>query len=77
MKNELSLEQLSAKTLIKAINRRIRRKKLFEGGLQYGLDYPTWSLCYPQMSKVLNQAAKVITGKDGRYLPKYYYPVYR
>lgn len=71
MKKELSFEELSAKTLIKAINRHIRRKKLFEGGLQYGLDYPTWSLCFPQMSKVLNQAAKIITGKDGHYLPRY------
>jgi hypothetical protein len=71
MQKELSSKQVEAKTLIKSINRHIRRKKLFEGGLQYGLDYPTWSFCYPQMSKILNEAAKIITGRDGFYLPKY------
>ena len=57
--------------IVKAINRRIRKHGIFDGGKAFGVDYNTWSCCYPRMSAVYNQAAEEIKGKPGRYLPRF------
>ena len=57
------------KAILKAINRYCRRRRIFEGGLQWGYDYATWSVCYPQMAREFNRAAAAIMGRPGRYLP--------
>lgn len=57
-----------ARTIIKSINRRCRRGKMF-GRDRYGADFSTWSVCYPQTSRAYVEAAKIITGRDGRFMP--------
>lgn len=57
--------------IVKAINRHIRKHGIFDGGKAFGVDYNTWSCCYPRMSGVFNEAATEIKGKPGRYLPRF------
>jgi hypothetical protein len=57
--------------ILKAINRHVRRNNVFSGGRSFGVDYTTWSICYPQMSSVFNKAAQQITGRPGRFLPRF------
>jgi len=59
-----------ARTLAKAINRRLRRTKAFYGGGPWGLDFATFQATYPQMCQAFNQAAEILTGKPGRYIPR-------
>ena len=58
-----------ARTLVKAINRRIRRDQIFEGGKAFGVDYTTWAICYPSTASAFNAAAEILTGRSGRFLP--------
>jgi hypothetical protein len=62
---------MNARAVIKAINRRIRRHGFFDGGRAFGVDYATWNVTYPQMASVFNQAASQLTGRPGRYLPRF------
>lgn len=56
-----------AKATMKSINRQIR--KHWYGGM-IGWDFTTFTVIYPRISGVFNQAAEVLTGRKGRYLPK-------
>lgn len=60
-----------ARATIKAINRRLRTDRPFEGGMEYGVDYVTWCMCYPQMAATFSAAAETLVGKPGRYLPRF------
>ena len=55
----------------KAINRRVRKHRFFDGGRTFGVDYATWACSYPQMAAEFNRAVEVINGRKGRYLPKF------
>lgn len=60
-----------ARATIKAINRWVRRTRPFEGGRQFGVDWPTWSACYPQTAQVFLRSARAITGRDGLFMPRF------
>ena len=62
---------MNPRAIVKAINRKVRRHGFFDGGRAFGVDYATWCHCYPQMASVFNQAAEKITGRSGRYLPRF------
>jgi len=62
---------MNARATIKAINRRIRRHGFFDGGKAFGVDYTTWSLIYPQMASTFNAACEELTGRKGRFLPRF------
>jgi hypothetical protein len=58
-----------ARAIVKAINRRVRRHRYFEGGRLFGVDYPTWAVTHPQMAREFNKAAAVLTGRKGHFMP--------
>lgn len=60
-----------ARQTVKAINRWVRKTKPFEGGRQYGVDYPTWVVTYPQTAQVFRAAAEVLTGRKGNFMPRF------
>ena len=62
---------LEARAIAKAINRHHRRRHTFEGGRQYGIDFPTWSVCYPQTCAVFMRCAQTLTGRKGFFMPKF------
>ena len=62
-----------ARATVKAINRHIRKDRPFQGGMQYGVDWPTWATCYPQTATLFNRAAQVLMGRDGRFMPIFNY----
>lgn len=49
----------------------MRKTRPFEGGRQYGVDYPTWIVTYPQTAQVFRQAAEVLVGKQGNFMPRF------
>jgi len=53
----------NSRTFLKAINRYVRRKRVFDGGRTFGVDYATWQVCYPQIAKAYNQAASLFLGR--------------
>ena len=53
------------KAILKAINRYCRKN------LGKGWDYATWTVVYPQMAFEFSRAAEAMTGRKGRYLPKF------
>jgi len=67
------MNAIEAKSTIKAINRHLRRHRVLEGGLKFGLDHITWSICHPHMARMVDKAGQVITGRAGRFLPCWRY----
>lgn len=64
-------EIIEATAVCKAINRHCRKAQVFQGGRQFGVDYTTWAVTYPQMAHAFQKAAKIITGRDGRFMPRF------
>ena len=58
-----------ATTLLKAINRRLRRTRAFQGGTQYGIDYNTWCITFPRMARSFTAAARVLVPGCTRPVP--------
>jgi hypothetical protein len=50
----------------KAINRWVRKN------LSPGWDYATWCAVYPQMALEFNKAVEAISGRKGRFLPRFF-----
>lgn len=65
------MNQDNARTTIKAINRWTRTYRPFEGGRTFGVDYITWRISYPQIAKTYQLAAEMITGRTGRFMPRF------
>lgn len=65
------MTQQTAKTIIRSINRWARRTQPFHGGRQYGVDYATWTVCYPHLAHQFQRAVECVTGRSGRFLPKF------
>jgi len=59
----------SAKQVALAITRHLRRRRVFEGGRLFGVDYTTWHTCYPHLSLTFEAAMEALTGTPGRYVP--------
>lgn len=62
---------VNARAIVKTINRRCRRHRYFEGGRQFGVDYTTWVMCHPQMAFEYSRAAEALTGRKGRFIPRF------
>ena len=62
----------TAQSIVKSINRHCRKSETFKGGREYGIDFSTFSTCYPQISKVFCNAAKILVGRKGRFLPQFH-----
>lgn len=62
-------EKENARVVLKAINRHVRRKRIFEGGRTFGVDFNTWNACYPHIASVFNKAAEIFIGREGRFMP--------
>jgi len=62
---------MNHKAIIKAINRRVRRHGFFDGGKAFGVDYVTWCLSYPQMAFEFSKACEALTGRKGRFIPRF------
>lgn len=54
---------------MKAINRHVRKARIFEGGKAYGVDWPTWNVCYPHLARAFCNAAEVVMGRKGLFMP--------
>ncbi len=67
----LMITKDSAKAVIKSINRQVNKMEYFKGGKQFGVDFATWSVTCPQMAQMFSEAAKVLTGREGRFLPRF------
>ena len=63
------MTKTEARQFVKAINRRCRRGKLW-GTDRYGTDFSTWFTCNPQVAQTYVDAAKVLIGRVGRYMPR-------
>ena len=61
------MDKQSAIATAKSINRHMRRN--WHGGM-FGWDYATFSVYFPRMCAVFNEAATVIAGRKGRFLPR-------
>lgn len=66
-------DETTAVCTVKAINRHLRRKRVLEGGLKFGLDWVTWNICHPQLAKAVDYCGELITRRTGRFLPRYRY----
>ena len=51
---------IQAIAIVKAINRYLRKVRMFNGGGGFGLDYATWTALYPRMSHIYNVAASEV-----------------
>lgn len=60
---------MSNLAILKSINRHVKHIRAFEGGRQYGVDFATWSHCYPQTSRVFREVAEQHTGKKAAFMP--------
>lgn len=60
-----------AQSIVKSINRHCRKVEMFKGGREYGIDFSTFSTCYPQISKVFCNAAEILVGRKGKFLPRF------
>jgi hypothetical protein len=69
--NQMSTPQQQARIFIKAINRHVKRRRLFEGGRTFGVDYTTWCVTYPQLARAYQAASEILTGRNGRFLPRF------
>ncbi len=65
------MNKSSARQTIKAINRWVRKNNPFEGGKQYGVDFATWNVCYPQLSKMYVKCAEIMVERTGRFMPRF------
>jgi hypothetical protein len=63
--------QDQARAIIKAINRHVRRNRLFAGGRTFGVDYSTWRVSFPQLSATYQAAAEILMGRSGRFMPRF------
>lgn len=59
----------TSRAILKAINRHIRKARFFDGGRQYGVDWPTWSICHPQLARTFRHHAELIAGRTGLFMP--------
>ena len=57
-------DQAQAKAIVKAINRRCRKRLCPR-------DYTAWARDYPQMAAEFDKAAATLSGHPGRYRPKF------
>lgn len=64
------MSKTNAKAVIKSITRHLNKINAFGGGRQYGIDHNTWRACYPQISNEFQKAAIVLTGRNGRFVPR-------
>jgi hypothetical protein len=60
-----------AKSVIKCINRRVKKTRPFAGGRRFGVDYTTWNVCYPQTAQLYSKAAEIFYGRTGRFMPRF------
>ncbi len=65
------MNQSEARAICKAINRHVNKVEVFMGGRQFGVDFNTWAVCYPQMCREFRNAAAVVVGRPGRFLPRF------
>lgn len=63
------MDKSTAVLVLKSINRHIRRRRIFDGGRTFGVDYATWRGSFPHLSSVANDCGEAINGRRGRYLP--------
>lgn len=59
-----------ATTIVKSINKHCKKKNIFQGGKTFGVDFNTWYACHSHLASMFCDAVKVLTGKEGRFLPK-------
>ncbi len=67
------MNKQQAIAIVKAINRRERvraREDYCPGDITFGWDYTTWNMVHPQLSALYSKCAEIITGKQGRYIPR-------
>lgn len=60
---------LDAKIIIKSIDKHIRKRRIFQGGRSFGVDYITWRVSYPHLCAMFDKAGEVVMGRPGRYIP--------
>lgn len=63
------MTKAQAKKICKKINAWVKRENPFEGGKSFGVDFATWCVVYPEKARGFCEAATVLTGKAGRYMP--------
>jgi hypothetical protein len=66
----------TARALIKSINRHLKKTRAFVGGRQYGIDWPTWCVTFPQLAHAVNEAGHVLmqTNDSKRhFMPRFNY----
>ena len=62
-------EKTRAYSMLRCINRHIRRHKIFEGGRTFGVDWRTWHACYPHLASVFDKHAAIVAGRCVQALP--------
>jgi hypothetical protein len=60
---------MNPKSILKSINRHVKKNRLFEGGRSFGVDFATWQVNYPQMCREFCKAAQQLLGREGNFLP--------
>ena len=50
----------TAGIICRAINRHLRRRRAFDGGRAFGVDYRTWCISYPHLSRAFSAAAGIV-----------------
>ena len=68
---EQNLQHCSIRATLKAINRWVRKYPPFQGGRTFGVDYPTWNVCYPQTAAIFQRCAEIHTGRSGFFMPRF------
>lgn len=68
---QTTMSKAEAITIVKAINRHVKRHRLMSGGRTFGVDFPTWNVCYPHLAKAFREAGRVIAGRDGLFMPQF------
>ena len=69
---DLAAEKAQARATLKAINRHVRKERIFEGGRTFGVDWPTWCMCYPQLAMTFQRLAEFVTGRKGCFMPAHF-----
>jgi hypothetical protein len=59
----------------KSIQRHIRKRDIMGAhsgeGQEYGVDFVTWHICHPHLADVFCELGRVVTGRDGRFMPRF------
>ena len=63
-------EVRAARATLKAINRHVKKEGIFSGGRAFGVDWPTWWTCYPQMAQTFQRCGSILTGREGNFMPR-------